>query len=52
MCIRDRKLSSKEKIRRTLEILDKDDEEVELDIHILSKEEGYFLKWIEEYVEV
>jgi predicted nucleotidyltransferase len=49
--IYDEKLSSKEKIRRTLEILDKVDEEVELDIHI-SKEEGYFLKLIEEYVEV
>lgn len=51
--IYDEKLSSKEKIRRTLEILNKIDEEVELDIQILSKEEeGSFLKFIEEYIEV
>ncbi|WP_236752360.1 nucleotidyltransferase domain-containing protein [Acidianus sp. HS-5] len=47
-------LTSKEKIRRTLEILDEVNEEIaDIDLQVLSKsEEEFFLKFVGEYVEV
>ena len=49
----DEELTDKEKIRRSLEILNGVDEDIVINIQVLSKsEEDFFLKFIGEYVEV
>ena len=49
----DEELTDKEKIRRSLEILNGIDEDIVINIQVLSKsEEDFFLKFIEEYIEV
>ncbi|WP_225905735.1 nucleotidyltransferase domain-containing protein [Stygiolobus caldivivus] len=49
----DEELTDKEKVRRALEILNEVDEEVIIDVQVLSKsEEDFFLKFVKEYIEV